>query len=378
MKHVILVTLLLALLGIWNVQALYAGHSLDQIEQLYRSGETAQSLRAVHAYLRDWPNEPRGMFLRGLILERLGQDDEAMAAYRELIRIHPDFPEPYNNLARLLAAQGRYEEAKKTLHQALQTHPSYAAAHQNLSKIYSAMASQAYRRVLGSEDASVRVSLAPLEELTTLAEISPHAESSTPDSGPVASPDAQAVAQASATLVAQTLPERKPAPKPKQEQVLKPQAGLEQVREPRTAEAAQPAQTPRELTIEPQPTPQPILPRPVDLLQEMQAILQAWARAWADQNVQAYLGFYSDSFVPEGGSTHDAWREERRVRVSAPGFIKITLSDVAVEKTEQDVVQVRFSQHYRSNVINDRVRKELIFHKENGQWRISRERLLPR
>lgn len=374
MKHVLFITLLLALLGIWNVHPLHAGHSLDQVEQLYRSGETAQSLRAVHAYLRDWPNEPRGMFLRGLILERLGQDDEAMAAYRELIRIHPEFPEPYNNLARLLAAQGRYEEAKTTLHQALQTHPSYAAAHQNLSKIYSAMASQAYRRVLGNEDASVQVSLVPLEELTFLAETSLLAESSAPDTGPVASRDARVVAQASATLAAQTLPERKPAPKPKQEQ--------EQVREPRTTEAAQPTQTPREQSIEPQPTPQPapqpILPRPVDLLQEMQAILQAWAKAWADQNVQAYLGFYSDSFVPGGGQAHDAWREQRKIRVSAPPFINIVLSDVAVEKTEQDAVQVRFSQHYRSNVINDQVRKELLFHKENGQWRIVRERLLPR
>ncbi len=378
MKHVLFITLLLALLGIWNLQTLHAGHSLDQVEQLYQSGETAQSLQAVHAYLRDWPNEPRGMFLRGLILERLGEDDEAMAAYRELIRIHPEFPEPYNNLARLLAAQGRYEEAKKTLHQALQTHPSYAAAHQNLSKIYSAMASQAYRRVLGSEDDAVQVSLAPLEELTTPAEASLLAESSAPDSGPVASPNPQIVAQVPAIPVVEALPERKPDPKPEQEQELKPAAGQDQVQEPQSTEAVQPQQTPREQAMEPQPTPQPILPRPVDLLQEMQAVLQAWAKAWADQDVQAYLGFYSDSFVPGGGQTHDAWREQRRLRVSAPPFINITLSDVAVERTEQDAVQVRFSQHYRSNVINDQVRKELLFRKENGQWRIIRERLLPR
>lgn len=365
MKHLLFITMLLGLLGFCAVQAPHAGHPLDRAGQLYSAGETAEALQAVHEYLRDWPNEPRGMFLRGLILERMGQRDEAMAVYRELIRIHPRLPEPYNNLAGLLAAQGRYEEAKEVLHQALQTHPSYAAAHQNLSKIYSAMASQAYRRVLGAEDEAVRVSLFPLEELSSLSGVTLLAELPPP-----APPSAEAL---NAPVVAQTQtdspPGMEPAPRSEADH------GQPQRTDAATPVLAAPADQARQ---EPGRESRPAPPRPVEPLQEMQALLQAWAKAWAGQDVQAYLGFYSDSFAPEGGLTHDLWREQRKIRVSAPSFIKITLSDVTVEKTDPDAALVHFTQHYSSNVINDQVRKEIFLQKENGQWRIVRERLLSR
>jgi len=371
MKHLLISFALLAFWGSWTVPALCAGSHLDRAVQLFQDEKNVESLQAVQDHLLEWPNEPRGMFLRALILERIGQAMDAMEVYQELIRAHPEFPEPYNNLAGLLAAQGRYDEAKDILQQALQTHPSYAAAHQNLSKIYSAMASQAYRRVLGAEGESPQVSLESLEELsipegqTLLAYSTPSratpaaSQNLLPEAAPTSdeTPADREVADQPRASSDHPESERRPPPEPP----LHPQIEEQQL-----------------VSRDPPEQPDIVVPHISDLHQHMQNLLREWAKAWASQDVAAYLSFYSPSFVPGRGLSHQAWKEQRQVRVSAPMFINITLSEVTVSQQDQDLVQVHFSQHYRSNTINDQVRKELLFKKENGQWRITRERLLPR
>jgi Flp pilus assembly protein TadD len=123
------------------------------------------ALQAVQDHLQEYPDDPQGLFLKGLTLQRLEQITEAMEVYRHLIALHPELPEPLNNLAGLLVAQGRFAEAEEALQMALQTHPSYAAAYRNLNRIHSAMASQAYRRILGTEDRDLPLALDTLEEL---------------------------------------------------------------------------------------------------------------------------------------------------------------------------------------------------------------------
>ncbi|HDQ40717.1 MAG TPA: tetratricopeptide repeat protein [Desulfonatronum sp.] len=368
MKHVLIIIVMLAFSGAWIASAPCVEASLDQAVQFFQVEKNTEALQAVQDYLRKRPDEPRGMFLHGLILERMGQTMEAMEVYQDLIRIHPEFPEPYNNLAGLLAREGRYEEAKEILQQALLTHPSYAAAHQNLSKIYSAMASQAYRRVLGAKENGLQVSLEPLEELSSFDRQTLLAVSATAGAPPSSSPPLteEKSTAAETPVVPLTVAEVSKNEDPSQKQP---------VPEP-TPSARVAEELPR--TPEPSRTPDPVWPQALDLQQQMKSLLHEWAKAWANQDVSAYLSFYSSSFVPERGLSRQAWQEQRKTRVAAPPFINITLSEVTVTRQSQDLVQVHFSQHYRSNVINDQVRKEILFKKDNGQWRIIRERLLPR
>lgn len=381
MKHVLVSIVFLAAFLLPASMAPCAEPSLKQAIEMFQAGKTVETLQAVQDYLKTWPNEPRGLFLQGLILERLGRIAEAMNVYQGLINTHPEFPEPYNNLAGLLASQGRLEEAKETLQKALQTHPSYAAAHQNLSKIYSAMASQAYRRVLGTEEAGLQVSLATLEELSVLNGQTLLADSAKPRSAaPAAQPDKPAAV--AVPPVRESLPVVVPSP-------------VETLREPMSAPELAEA-TPRikdrsapETGIEspavvrqptqpaPPESPKHAEPQESDVQQQVKSVIEEWAKAWAKQDVRAYLSFYSSSFVPEGGASFEQWKEQRKVKVAAPPFIRIVLSDITVTELEQGVTQVYFSQRYRSNIVNDQVRKELLFKKDNGQWRIIRERLRP-
>jgi len=379
MKHILIIFVLLAAPWLPSTPAVHAEPSLEQALKLFQDGQTAESLQAVQVHLQVWSGEPRGLFLRGLALERLGRTAEAMDAYRDLINIHPEFPEPYNNLARLLASQGKLEEAKEILHQALRTHPSYAAAHQNLTRIYSAMAGQVYRRVLGIEEGSLQVSLDSLEELTvvdgqtllvdatmpTVSALSMVAAASAkpplepevpsgPDSALVAVPVDPPVAPEDAPLI----PDSPLVPADEEAVVTTPEP-QEQSPPSVQPESQQPAASPE-----------------LELRQSMKSVLHEWAKAWAEQDVEAYLSFYSVSFVPEDNLEYAQWKEQRRTRVAAPPFIRISLSEIVVSEQEQGIIQVRFLQHYRSNIINSRVRKELLFAQENGQWRIIRERLL--
>lgn len=374
MKHVLISIVFLAAFLLSASMALCAEPSLKQTIEMFQAGKTIETLQAVQNYLKTWPNEPRGLFLQGLALERLGRIEDATNVYQNLIKTHPEFPEPYNNLAGLLASQGRLEEAKETLQKALQTHPSYAAAHQNLNKIYSAMASQAYRRVLGAEEDGLQVSLAPLEELSVLNGQTFLAYSAMPPAPPVR----------------ESLPVLVPSP-------------LKALREPTLRRSAAPLSTPERAEATPrikdrstpetmaqspavarQPTqpaqqenPEPAKPQESNIQQQMKSVTEKWAKAWAKQDVRAYLSFYSSSFVPEGGANFEQWKEQRKVKVAAPSFIRIVLSGITVTELEQGVTQVHFSQRYRSNIVNDQVRKELLFKKDNGQWRIIRERLRP-
>jgi colicin import membrane protein len=418
---------------LWGASPLFSAPSdLETAQDLLAEERVTEAYHTIQDHLQRQPKDTQGVFLKGVVLERLGRFSEAMEVYRELIESHPDLPEPYNNLAGLLAAAGRFEEAKDTLQLALETHPSYATAHQNLSRIYSAMASSAYRRVLGKDDERILVQLDPLEELAgtsetllpaatlSVASLAPHdplsgVESSplplspaasgpspapiafgsevAPDTSPEITPDAspQPRPESAAESVAQDDPE--PSTEPEPEQISEP------VIEP-APESVAPRPTGPEPVIvpAPEPVPAPTVPTPPSVTPPASPDSQSpaprpspdtvkaaitdvvlnWANAWANQNVEAYLSYYSGNFHPERGLGLAQWREQRRTRVAAPPFINVTLSDIIVTILDENAAQVRFAQRYRSNVINDEVPKELQLRKEDGQWRIVRERLLPR
>ncbi|WP_158269585.1 tetratricopeptide repeat protein [Desulfonatronum sp. SC1] len=417
MKYISCLIALCVLL--WNASPLLSAPSdLETAQEFLAEGRIPDAYQSIQSHLRLHPGDPRGAFLKAVALERLGRFSEAMDVYRDLIERHPELPEPYNNLAGLLAAAGRFDEAKATLQAALETHPSYATAHQNLSRIYSAMASSAYRRVLGKDDERILVHLDPLEELSGtpagplpavsvyVASVAPRgpdseAESARDPQTPAApEPSSEPIAAApepspQPALRSPEEPIVEPAPGPISEPVIEPapEPTPKPIPEPVTPQPAPPEQV---IVPSPEPTPSPTAPEPPvvapptppeiteprlspdTVKAAITDVVLNWAKAWESQNVEAYLSFYSGNFRPEGGLGLAQWREQRRTRVAAPPFINVTLSNIVVTILDESTAQVRFSQRYRSNVINDQVPKELQLRKEDSQWRIARERLLPR
>src|SRR5882762_2870860 len=88
---------------------------LQDIDALVKNGQHAKALERVNKYLAQKPGDPKGRFIKGVILAEQNKGAEAIEVFAALSRDYPELPEPYNNLAVLYAAQNQYEKARQQL-----------------------------------------------------------------------------------------------------------------------------------------------------------------------------------------------------------------------------------------------------------------------
>lgn len=332
-----------------------AATEYNDIQTLVKEKQFDQALELTEGRLGSNPDDIKLLFLKGLILTRLERLPEAETAFLKLTEINPDLPEPYNNLAVVYAAQGKYSEAEQALQNAINTHPSYATAHENLGDIYAKMASRAYNQALELDNTnnSARAKLSLVNEM--ISEPGVAAAETKPVKKPVA--------------VAEPKPEQKPVPV-KPEIITIPAT---QKTEPKKAE--------QEKIMPPLPVKQatvdeikPVAVEPVQDRENVALAVNDWADAWSNQDVGSYLDSYADEFVPDDNQGLSAWKQERRLRLKRPGYIKITLSDMKVNLLGKDYAEVRFEQRYQSDTYGDIVTKQLLMRKYDDKWLITQER----
>src|SRR5882672_11335613 len=140
---------------------------LQDIDALVKQGQHAKALERVNKYLAQKPRDPKGRFIKGLMLAEQNKGAEAIEVFAALSRDYPELPEPYNNLAVLYAAQNQYEKARQQLELSIRTHPSYATAYENLGDVYTKLASQAYDKALqfDSSNAAAKNKLSLIRDL---------------------------------------------------------------------------------------------------------------------------------------------------------------------------------------------------------------------
>lgn len=101
--------------------------------------------------------------------------------------------------------------------------------------------------------------------------------------------------------------------------------------------------------------------------------VRAWALAWSQRNVDAYIAAYSADYPgSQARMTRQVWLDQRRTRILARKHISVELSDIRLTR-QGDRFVVSFIQHYRSDGPNDQSRKRLVLALENGRWLIQRE-----
>jgi len=306
--------------------------TVQTVSQLFRQGKTSQALEKIEAYLAANPRDAQGRFLKGLIQTDLGQTSEAIKTFDDLTNDYPELPEPYNNLAVLYAAQGDYERAKNSLEMAIRTHPSYATAHENLGDIYAKMASMAYDKALQLDqgNSSAQTKLGLIRDLFV-----PQTAQTAVATG--AKPITPAVAQAPA------------------------------------AKEAGPAATATQASADPEvvdaPPPPPANPESDEALT---VALQAWARAWSNKDLAAYLSAYATEYVPDG-LDRATWEAQRKQRLSKPRFIRVEIDQIQIARTGLEAT-VDFRQRYQSDRYRDLSRKQLTMALQDGQWKITGER----
>ena len=309
-------------------------NQIRAVRGLLEQGQHQGALERIIPLLVECPTDPHLRFLKGVAVAELGDVDSAIDEFSKLASDHPKLPEPHNNLAVLYASQGAYEKARDALLVALRTHPSYAVAHENLGDIYAKMARISYYRAL-SINRSGRTGQTKLELLRDLMSL-PEAEA-----GPSISPSASHAA--AMDLGGQSLPDDDgPVPRHRE-------------RGPGTETVAD-----RELSL--------ISP------ERAVATIQDWAEAWSSQDVDAYLAYYSDDFRPPYGWSRARWEAQRVRRIRGPRRIRVQVRDFEFRAGDDGETWVRFSQHYRSDRYQDRVRKTMALREAEGGIRILVER----
>ncbi len=396
---------------------------VSDVTKLVRSGKVAEALNKTNEFLAKHPSDPQMRFMKGVLLTEQNKTAEAIAVFTKLTEEFRDLPEPYNNLAVLYASTGQYDKARIALEQAIHTNPSYLTAYENLGDVYGKMASQAYDKALelgtASSPAKSKLTLlrtfssstgtrlappdvaAPAQAANTASKlILPNAPTgkevpvhripslaAAVPAAPVAAPAAPVVVAkvAPAPVVAKPAPvlvaaPAKPAPvtlatatvKPSPAPVLvaaapaKPAAVLLAANKPASAPVA---------SVKPPIAPPAPISKPAADTGERDDVLDqvhGWAKAWAAQDVDGYLGFYSGDFEAPKGLSYKAWAAERRNRIAGKGRIRVEVSAPQVT-INGNIAKVSFRQVYQSDRLSATSRKTLVLIKNAGKWKIKQE-----
>lgn len=401
---------------------------ISDVTKLLKAGKVVEALGKTNEFLAKHPADPQMRFMKGVLLTEQNKPEEAIVIFTKLTEDYRDLPEPYNNLAVLYAASGQYDKARVALEKAIRTNPSYLTAYENLGDVYGKMASQAYDKALslGSTNAPAKSKLTLLRTFSSstgakvtvpellakapavqppagnqvqlISPISPNAAKSAPPqripslsvSPPPATPPATAAAPAPVKVatapLAAPLPApaaAKPVPTPLPAPVAAkpapaPAVAVAKVEPPKAAPLPVPA-----AKVEP-PKPAPVVakvepakpePKADPDAADREAVLNqvhGWAKAWTAQNVDGYLGYYSNEFEPPKGLSRRAWSDERRARIAGKGRIHVGVSTPQVV-VKGNTAKVTFRQTYESDRLSANTRKTLVMVKNGGKWQIKQE-----
>ncbi len=107
---------------------------------------------------------------------------------------------------------------------------------------------------------------------------------------------------------------------------------------------------------------------------QIKSLIENWRVAWQGSNAEGYLGFYTDTFSPEGGLTYSEWLANRQRIVSKREDRNIEINRIRVVLNRDLMAAgVEFKQNYSSATISDEVLKRMYLKKVGGDWKIARE-----
>lgn len=327
--------------------------SLTQVRELMRAGRLAEAGQEIARQLQKPVPDPQFQLLQCVVLAHQNQTAKAITCLNALVKAQPDMLEAYNNLGVLHASLGQHDEARRWLNLAMQRVPALWTVHQNMQNLQLEVSRKAYASALQTE---LPLKATP-PKLTMLASTALGSQDKKPKpvtnevptavkaSPPPPVDGAAITAQTAAPPPpAQTLV-KTPAPAPKSEQ---PQSGL---------------QKPEQVPLD------------EDTRKQVQAAIEAWARAWSAQDMPQYFSAYTPDFSVGKGSGRAAWEAERTSRIAGRRFVRVSVRQFSFEKEGPKVV-ARFSQVYESDNIFSTHRKRLDLVRHEGGWRIERENVI--
>src|SRR5574343_2035210 len=104
---------------------------------------------------------------------------------------------------------------------------------------------------------------------------------------------------------------------------------------------------------------------------ELNKSIENWRADWESRDTARYLSHYSKRFKA-GDQDFDAFASQKKQVNASKDWIKLKLNNLSVFRNpgKEEVVVVTFDQDYRSNNLENRMKKRQYWLREGGQWKI--------
>lgn len=102
------------------------------------------------------------------------------------------------------------------------------------------------------------------------------------------------------------------------------------------------------------------------------ALLTQWKSKWENLDANAYLNFYADEFRSAEGQNIQAWRNQKTAVNAGKTWAKVQLNEMSIFAAGENSSQLvtTFQQDYRSNNLNNQMRKRLYWQRGHDGWKI--------
>lgn len=99
--------------------------------------------------------------------------------------------------------------------------------------------------------------------------------------------------------------------------------------------------------------------------------IEDWRKDWESRDIDRYLEHYSKNFTANNQDLEQFARQKRQVN-SSKEWIKVKLSSVSMFRNpgKDELVVVTFEQDYQSNNLNNQMKKNQYWIREDGTWKI--------
>lgn len=104
---------------------------------------------------------------------------------------------------------------------------------------------------------------------------------------------------------------------------------------------------------------------------ELNKTIDAWRTDWESRDTERYLKHYSKRFKSVDQS-YDQFAAQKKQVNAGKEWIKVKLENLSVFRNpgKEEVVVVTFDQDYRSNNLNNQMKKRQYWLREDGKWKI--------
>ena len=104
---------------------------------------------------------------------------------------------------------------------------------------------------------------------------------------------------------------------------------------------------------------------------ELNKTIENWRADWESRDTERYLKHYSKHFKA-GGQSFDQFAAQKRQVNAGKEWIKLKINNLSVFRNpgKEDVVVVTFDQDYRSNNLENQMKKRQYWQREDGKWKI--------